>query len=56
MDQDVASLKDSLHALAEALELLPKIFQGQAAAFNSEPYRKFNALVKDVLAKTAASR
>ena len=50
---DSTTLRESVHSLAEALKLTSQIFQGQGAAFNSEPFKKFSALVDDVLAKTS---
>lgn len=54
MEPELSSLQESVHALAEAVKLLPDICQPRGAAFNSEPYRKFTKIIEVVLAKTAA--
>ena len=54
---ELATLRESVHSLAEALQLLRNIFQGQGAMFNSSShFRKFEALVKDVLVKTSQAQ
>ena len=51
---EVATLRESVHSLGEALQLLRNILKGQEVTFNrSAHFRKFEALVKDVLAKTS---
>jgi hypothetical protein len=52
---ELATLRESIHSLGEALQLLRNIFKGQEATFNtSAHFRKFEALVKDVLVKTSS--
>jgi len=51
MEPELSSLQESVHSLAEAMKLLPDIYQLQGAAFNSEPYQKFTKIIDDVLAK-----
>ena len=52
---ELATLRESIHSLGEALQLLRNIFKGQEATFNtSDHFRKFEALVKDVLVKTSS--
>ncbi len=53
---EVVALQESVHSLAGALMLLRDIFQGQGAAFNSEPYKKFTAIVQGVLDKTSQTQ
>lgn len=54
MEPELSSLRESVHSLAEAMLMLRNIFQGQGAAFNSEPFKTFTKIVQDVLTKTAA--
>lgn len=56
MEAELSSLRENVHALAEAMLMLRNIFQGQGAAFNSEPYRNFTKIINDVLAKTSVPR
>ncbi len=50
---EIAILREAVHSIGEAMQLLDKIFQGQGAAFNSEPYQKLKSLIQDVLNKTS---
>ena len=53
-ESEVAALRESIHSIGEALQLLRNIFKGQEATFNtSAHFRKFEAIVKDVLVKTS---
>jgi hypothetical protein len=51
-ESELATLRESVHSLGEALQLLRNIFQAEGATFNSNShFRKFEAPVKDVLVK-----
>jgi len=53
MDQDVASLKESVHALAEAMQLLDKIYEYKPAAKSTPEYRRLVEIIQATLSKTA---
>ena len=51
---ELAALKESVHSLAEALQLLRNIFQAQETMLIRSPhFQKFEVLLRDVLRKTA---
>ena len=51
---ELAALQESVHSLAEALQLLRNIFQAQETMLSRSPhFRKFEVLVRDLLSKTA---